>query len=202
MVTGDFNEDPSDNQDDGLLHLMKSCSLLNVFETCKSHMPSTRNNSRAIDHFLISAEIAHLVTQAGLLPDEVGFTSDYAGLFVDLSPKILETKNTPIIPPKQRKLKCYNKLNVEKYKTYVLEQFEAHNIVNRMKRLSKVIENDGFTSELGDELNRIDKQVTDILLRAEDKLSPGDTSYAYSMEIDKQMRVVRLIKRLQNQHVT
>ena len=47
------------------------------------------------------------------------------------------------------------------------------------------------------DLNKIDKQVTEIMLRSESKLSPDDTPYAYSAELDRQMRIVRLIKKLQ-----
>ena len=100
-------------------------------------MPSTRNNQRSIDHFFISDELVHHVTQAGILPNEVGFTSDHAGLFIDVATAILETKNYPIPPAKQRKLKYYNSPNVQKYINYVLEQFESHNIGRRIQKLQK-----------------------------------------------------------------
>ena len=172
LVTGDFNEDMNDNTTDGISKLMETCSLKNIFHELKGYCPSTRNNNRAIDHFLISEEVLHLVTQAGTLPDESSFTSDHAGLFIDISPQILQCKNQPIVPPKQRKLKMYNRPKV---------QVKSH----------------GFNEYIDMDLNKIDKQVTEIMLRSESKLSPDDTPYAYSAELDRQMRIVRLIKKLQ-----
>ena len=197
-MAGDFNEDPRDAQLEGMNKLMESCSLRNVFQEVKGHTPSTRNNTRAIDHFLISDDILHLVTQAGVLPDETSFTSDHAGLFIDLSPQVLECKNQPIIPPKQRKLKMYNRPKVQQYIDYVLEQFEAHNIVQRIRNLLEETKTQGFSELTGILLDKIDQQVTEIMLRSEDRLSPDNTPYAYSTDIDNQMRTVRLIKKLKD----
>ena len=139
------------------------------------------------------------MTQAGILPDEVGFTSDHAGLFIDVAPAILETKNSPIPPVKQRKLKCYNRPNVQKYIKYVLEQFESHNIVQRIQKLKKQINEEGFTEEAGMQLNKLDKHVTEIMLRSENKLCPDETPFEYSAELERQMRIVCPIKRLKEQ---
>ena len=144
---------------------------------------STRNNNRAIDHFLISDEVLHLVTQAGT--------------FIDVSPQILQCSNQPIVPPKHRKLKMYNRPKVDQYIEYVLSQFEAHNIVKRLQNLLDEVKSHGFNENIGMDLNRLDQQVTEIMLRSESKLSPDDTPYVYSAELDKQMRIVRLIKKLQ-----
>ena len=197
LIAGDFNEDMEDGNSDGILKLMESCSLKNIFHELKGHCPSTRNNKRAIDHFFISEEVLHLVNQAGFLPDESSFTSDHAGLFIDISPQILQCLNQPIVPPKQRKLKLYNRPKVQQYVTYVLEQFDAHNIVNRMKNILQNVTSNGFTESIGRDLNKLDEQVTEIMLRSEAHLSPDDTPYAYSEELDRQMRIVRLIKKLQ-----
>ena len=187
LLAGDFNEDMEDGHTEGIAKLMSSCSLKNVFKEIKGHMPSTRKNRRAIDHYFISEHALHLVTQAGMLPDKTRFTSDHAGLFVDIAPAILECQNQPIPPPKQRKLKCYNKVNIEKYVNYALDQFEAKNIVSRLQRLHQHIKVHGFSVEAGDNLNTIDKTATDIMLRSENRLSPEDTPYAFSIELERQM---------------
>lgn len=142
-------------------------------------MSSIRNNNRAIDHFYISDELVHLVTQA--------------------VQQLKDTKNAPIPPAKQRKLKCYNKPNVQEYINYVLEQFESNSVMKRIKNLQQQIKDEGFTEESGVMLNKLDKQVTDITLHSENKLSPDETPFEYSVELERQMRIVRLIKRLQDQ---
>lgn len=198
LLADDFNEDTTDGHTDGINKLMESFSLCNVFQEVKGHSPSTRNNRRAIDHFLISTEILPLVTQAGMLPDESSFTSDHSGNFIDLSPKVLDRKNQPITPPKQRKLKMYNRPKVHKYIEYVLNQFESHNIVSCLQQLMSERKTTGFHEEAGITLNKIDAQVTEIMLRSEDRLSPDDTPYAYSADLDQQMRTVRVTKKLQD----
>ena len=189
LSAGDFNEDMEDGHTE----------LKNAFKEVKGHMYRTRNNRRVIDHFFISKQALHLATQTGVLPDETSFTSDHACLCINVSPAILECKNQHIPPSKQTKLKCYNKVNVEKYVTYALEKFEAQNIVKRLQRLHQQIADDVFDAEAGDTLNTIDKIVTEIMLRSEHRLSPEETPYACSIELERQIRIVRLIKRIQDQ---
>ena len=47
---------------------------------------------------------------------------------------------------------------------------------------------------IGKQLNQLDQHISEIMLQSEDKLSPDSTPYAYSVELDTQMRTVRLIK--------
>ena len=77
----------------------------------------------------------------------------------------------------------------------MLEQFEAHNIVKRMQNIFKDVKSNGFTETIGMDFNKLDSQVTKIMLRSEDRLSQDDTPYAYSEDLDRQMRIVRLIKK-------
>ena len=83
---------------------------------------------------------------------------------------------------------------MHKYVSYAFEQFDAHNIIIRIQRLNDKIASEGFTVDAGETLNHIDKQVTEFMLRAEDRLSPDTTTFAFSVELEHQMRKVRLIK--------
>ena len=96
LIASDFNEDISENKLDGVLKLMESCSLKNVFQEIKGYCPNTRNNNRAIDHFLISEEVFHLVTQVANLPNETSFACDHAGLIIDVSPKYYNITTNPL----------------------------------------------------------------------------------------------------------
>ena len=195
LLSGNFNEDPRDEEENGLLHLMTECSLSNVFEVFKNHLPSTRDNNRSIDHFLVSSDLMKHVTKAGYLPDESSFTSDHSGLFIDLSPQIVDTKNAPISQPKNRKLKMSNPIKVAKYVDLVLTQFQHHNIEKRVEHIIDHLKTKPFTPEIGEKLNKIDKHISEMMLQAESQISPDSTPYAYSGELDTQMRTVRLIKK-------
>lgn len=63
--------------------------------------------------------------------------------------------------------------------------------------INKYVSENRFDDAAGLRLNRIDKQVTEIMLRSEDKLYPDNTPYAYSADLDRQMSIVRLIKALE-----
>ena len=64
-----------------------------------------------------------------------------------------------------------------------------------MQNIFKDVKSNGFTETIGMDFNKLDSQVTEIMLRSEDRLSPDDTPYAYSEDLDRQMRIVRLIKK-------
>lgn len=51
IVAGDFNDDLSDNENGGLSDLLEACNMTSIFEYKHGYTPSTRNNSRSIDHF-------------------------------------------------------------------------------------------------------------------------------------------------------
>ena len=147
IVLGDFNEDFKDNEADGLSKFSHTSGLTQIFREKKNMIPSTRGNARAIDHIFVDHDLIPMVRQVGLVPEEVGFTSDQCGLFIDLSPDILKTKNSPIPPAKARKLKLYNKPKVQEYIKEVTEQFSHHNIVHPFKALHTTIAKTGFNDD-------------------------------------------------------
>ena len=104
---------------------------------------------------------------------------------MDLAPSILATKNNPIPSPKSRKPKLYNRIKVNQYIKYVLSQFDSHNIVDKVKNIHKHLKDHPFDETIGIKLNTIDKQVTEIVLRSEDKLSPDHTPYEHSEDLDR-----------------
>ena len=200
LIMGDFNEDLSDSETEGIKLLMETTGLVQVFQEIKNVVPSTRGNGRAIDHVFITKESLQHVTQAGLVPEEICFASDHIALFVDLSPLILAINNPPIPPAPNRKLKAHNIPNVKKYVKAVIKQMQCHNIVTRLKRMDTYIAEFGFDEIAAGDLERIDNHMTKIMLKAEDDLGPSDAKYAFSEELLLQMRKVRLIKTFLRQH--
>ena len=155
IIAGNFNEDPRDNEELGLNHLMDACNLTNVFESLYDILPSTRNNTRSIDHVLISTHLISKVSKAGIVPKDIGFCkSDHQALFVDIHPSILDTKNIPLLPTSQRKLRFGNAPKVEWYNLKVLERAHDHNIQKRVHNLFKSIREEGFTDDIKSELEK------------------------------------------------
>ena len=81
-----------------------------------------------------------------------------------------------------------------KYIQAVVYQMKCHNIVKRLERLEEYIKHYGFDCVSSNDLEKINKLMTQIMLKAEDDLAPSDTIYAFSVNIPNQMRRVRLIK--------
>ena len=197
IVVGDLNEDSSDQEESGLQHLLDECDLINAFDYRHGFIPSTRNNKRAIDHILVSRRLHHNITRAGIIPQEVGFsTSDHQGLFVDFKPEVLDTRNIPMLPPNFRKLRLSNALKVEWYIDKVLDKAKNQNIPNRLQKLTKQIQAQGFTSELQDKLEEIDEQITSIMLKTEQDLSPEAKPFHFSDIIVEQIQYVRQLKQV------
>ena len=179
---------------------MSVTGLVQVFQEIKSHVPSTRGNNRAIDHVFISPSLLPFVSQAGLVPEELCFASDHITLFLDINARMLETNNTPIPPAPHRKLKMHNVPNVNKYIKAVTYQMKCQNIINRLQRIDSHVKDFGFDEIATNDLEKIDATMTQLMLKAENDLAPSHTKYAFSTELLKQMRRVRLIKTFINQH--
>ena len=199
IILGDFNEDPRDGEENGLATLMTACNLLNVCQQRYDTLPSTRNNERSIDHILASPGIFSHIRAAGVVPKDIGFSmSDHQALFLDLHPTVLDTQNIPLQPPSTRKLRIHNAPMVEWYILQVLEKAEDQNISNRIRQLNENIKLFGFTEDSRIELEKIDSQMTHIMLQSEQSLSPDSTPFPFSVQLLEQINSVRLIKRLRN----
>ena len=53
ILAGDFNEDFKDNEQGGIQDLLDVCNLVSAFDYKHGYSPSTRENSRSMDHFLV-----------------------------------------------------------------------------------------------------------------------------------------------------
>lgn len=94
----------------------------------------------------------------------------------------------------------HNMPNVRKYVKAVVHQIKCYNIVKRLQRIETYIKEFGFDEVTAGDIEKIDSQMTAIMLKAENDLVPSNTKYAFSEELLLQMRKVRLIKTLLNQH--
>ena len=199
-MAGDFNEDLQDNEQGDLQDLLDACNLVSAFDYKHGYSPSTRENSRSIDHFFVSKQIQHNIERAGMLPHDIGFsTSDHRGLFLDLNPRVFDTRNLDILPPQYRKLRMNNVVKVEWYIQIVLDQAKSQNILGRLEKLTKHINEHGFDEFAGGTLDRIGKCMTDIMLKAEQNITPESKPYSFSQALVDQIHSVRIIKTLVKQ---
>lgn len=205
ILAGDFNEDPRDDELNGINKLMNACELSNIFETMYGTLPSTRNNNRSIDHILISTNLIPKVTKAGLVPKDIGFcTSDHQALFVDFNPGILETRNVPLQPANMRKLRFNNAPKVEWYAVKALERAHSQNIQDRLNKLFDTTREEGFTDQVKNKLEKIDHTMCDIMLLTESELCPDTCPFPFSEDLLLQAQSIRVIKQmrqLKRQHL-
>jgi hypothetical protein len=106
----------------------------------KDPAPSTYigATNRRIDFMLGCPKVLHAITHAGTLSYVEGPQSDHRALYIDLDPgKILSfnPQDNNIQPHPGRALKTGNPELVAKYHTTVLEYYERHKMVSRIRKL-------------------------------------------------------------------
>jgi len=202
ILMGDFNEDMHKDKGFGILDLMRTCSLCQIYLETHGTIPSSRNNHRSVFHAFVSKHISHLVERLGILPHTEGFhKSDHIPFFVDFKKELLSHVDSPILSPDHRKLKTHDSVNIEKYNFYVKDQFDQHNILQRTLNLKEYIKEFSFNTIAKQELEKIDSQVTTIRLRSEQRLTPDPSKFRHTSKMDKlvhQIRILQSISKLEN----
>ena len=103
--------------------------------------------------------------------------SDHLGIAVDLDLRALFTNAcSPLARQQPRRLSSGNSVAVAKYIGFINKQFEAHKIVDRCRRLREISETDGFQEQHRKQLYALDRQITEILIGAENQRSFAFTS--------------------------
>lgn len=136
IVIGDFNEDPTDQEKNGIKLLQSSCALVNVFYKLTGTIPNSRRNNRRVFHIFIHPHLLNFVNRIGVLEETVDFsTSDHLLFFIDIDCGLLDSKLATVLLHQHRILRYTNTEGVDKYVYYVLTQLKHHNIPNRLRRL-------------------------------------------------------------------
>ena len=120
LVIGDFNEDFTDQETDGLKLLLSSCDLVNAFQVLTGTTPLSRQNHRQVFHILAHPQVLQYINKIGVLSEDTGFFSDHIPFFVNLDQSVFSLKINKVLPPAYRTLKSINSANVTKYVEYVL----------------------------------------------------------------------------------
>jgi len=198
ILVGDFNEDIVENSEHGLSKLMTSCNIVQAYKDLVGFIPSSRHNNRSVFHILVYQPLLKYVLKIGVLSTEIGFhTSDHIPFFVDFHQDLFNYKESPIVSPNLRKLKMYDSPSVEKYICYIKNQMHHHNILQRFLNLQDYIKIESFDASAEMELELLDSQMTQIRLRAENRLCPDPSRFKNASKMQIQVHKIRHLVSIQ-----
>ena len=173
----DANETPKESMKNeeckpgSISWLFEQTELLEVFDSHHNTIPdsTTTTPGRFIDRVAV---YGISVQRAALLRANTPAKSDHLGIAIDLDLKYLfNNACSPLATPQPWKLTSGNKMSVQKYIAFIQKQFNEHKIVERCQRLKEACDNEEFTDSHRKLLYALDRQVTEILLGAENQCS-------------------------------
>ena len=187
----DANETPAESLFNGAIRegsiefLLQQTGLTEVFQHRHQQIPdsTTTTPGRCIDRM---ATWGVEVQRATLLRANEPATSDHLAIVIDVNINILFRQScSSFTQPKGRKLTSGNPETVKKYVSFLKTQFQNHKIFERCRSLREAMEKDEFTLKHQRQLYILDKQVTEILLGAENQCSKRTTDRNFwSPELD------------------
>ena len=171
IINGDFNE--SILSPEKLNEKLEAVGLYNLMthHLDTKELPRTFNRGKsAIHHIYVTRHILENIHRAGYAPFDEGFVTDHRGIFFDISDEILfPNDNLNIVHHEFRKLKSNDPKSVEKYLKQLDEDWTAHKILQKYKKLCQDFKNNGITDENVMNLNKLDQHITEIMISAERK---------------------------------
>ena len=124
----------------------------------------------AIDHVWMTRYLADKTTFAGYAPFESTYVSDHRGLYFDFPKQVLfPTSVSKIVPHKSRKLKSSIPKRVKAYLKILDEEWTTHKMYSKFQDVAKILKTDGITPATVTHLNNLNKQITEIMLHAENR---------------------------------
>ena len=160
----------------GIANIITHGGLVDMFtmHNCSPvTIPTFINGKSRIDYILGTPNILPYIKQCGYLPFNSGIISDHRGLFLDLCSSIIDNKTTYNEAPIREIGRHSSMEQTTKYKQYIVNQFEYHNIASRAAKLYDRSQEKFTPNERKvfiAELNTIDKSITEIMLQADKKV--------------------------------
>ena len=151
--------------------LLQETGLKEVFQERHHQTPdsTTTTPGRFIDRMATWGVDVQRVT---LLRANEPATSDHLAIVIDIDMSILfRSPCSSMEPPKCRKLTSGNQEAVNSYVSFIKKQFQNHKIIERCQQLREAMETNQFELKHQRRLYALDKQVTEILLGAENQCS-------------------------------
>lgn len=177
MLGLDANETPEEASKENdikygsISWLLEQTGLNEVFDARHQVTPdsTTTTPGRFIDRVAVSG-IA--IQRATLLKAHNPAQSDHLSIVVDLDLQYLfHNACSPLVSPAPRKLTSDNSTSVKKYISFIQKQFQTHKIIERCRRLREACDLNEFNDIHRQQLFALDRQVTEILLGAENQCS-------------------------------
>ena len=151
--------------------LIEQAEMEEVFASHHQCAPdsTTTTPGRFIDRVAVFGIPIERVT---LLRAHLPAKSDHLGIVVDLDLRYLfNNACSPLVSPAPRKLTSGNLQSVQKYISFIRKQFTEHKIFERCRQLREACDNDEFSEVHRRQLFSLDRQVTEILIGAENQCS-------------------------------
>ena len=152
----------------------ESMGLINVMShKLEDKLPNTyKHGSSTIDHVWATGDICAHITKIGISPFNYPAFSDHRSLVFDLDMKqILDADYLFLSSFIGRTLKMSMPERVEKYGEEMIKQWKYHKIEDKYKRIQMLFKKRGPIRSNVKKLNKLDKQITEMMLCAERKCS-------------------------------
>jgi len=195
VVIGDFNEDLKQDKGFGIKDLMSLCGLRQAFKDFHGSIPSSRMNNRSVYHFFVSKCLLSHIDRLGVLNHTEGFhQSDHIPFFLDFNKEVFEAPLLSITPPDFRKLRMHDAPGIEKYICHCKDQFNHHNILQRVLNLREYVKKLSFDKTAEKELEKLDEQITNIRIRSENRLLPDPSRFKHTTKMDDVVHKIRILQ--------
>lgn len=181
----DANESISDKEG-SLRQMLNSTTLVDVFSHINGNecnIPTYYRGSRKIDYIFTSSNLVPYITRCGILPFYHYIQTDHRGMFIDISNILIDNK-VELQRPNKRYIGSKNPgIDIYNYKKYILQQFVNHGVYEKATKLFNESRQDDEQPNIETLLDKLDRQITEIMLSAEHKFCQIKHDTDWSIEL-------------------
>jgi hypothetical protein len=188
VLMWDANESIND-QSGAIRKLITETTLVDAFAQVAGYpgeLTTYTRGKKRLDYILTSQALVPYITRVGYLAFYESNHSDHCGLFIDITESILDTKVTLHRPTKRRIGSKSKPSMIFNYKQFIHKQFLTHRIYERAAEILQTSAAGPATKEIIKKINNLDKQITEIMLAAEQSQCQGQYDSKWSIVIHQQ----------------
>ena len=196
VVTMDGNE-PFVNAKGEIAKLCKACQLYDPFNY-RHNLPNNISiyirGTKQIYFILVSYNILKKLIQCGMIAINELTTTDHRSFHLNLSyTKVMKQKANEVPCPFDRQLQLKCPTSVIFYKKFLEKKTTTQNLEAKASTLLTIAQQQTLTQQEDESLNKLDNQITTIMLNAEKKINWKQTS-PWSPELHIAIQTVTLWK--------
>jgi hypothetical protein len=196
LLMGDFNESIGESLQ-GLNAVINKYGLLDILpyhHGIEGEVETYSRGTKIIDYAFGSQTINESVVQIGYTPCNFVVTSDHRGLFLDLNADVfLGGDPSQLMSPALRGIKSTDPKKCRKYVQEVNKYLNSHHVFARVIRLEIQTEIRGFTIEIKNGWEKIDRDILRACLHAE-RLTTGRERPPWSPKLHQASMIVAFWK--------